>query len=150
MKKLLTKPHLFFFVCIPVVLTGGFLFEEKTLEITITYIQYVINFKQLSFFIAVFMGLIGVNYFSLVWANKKTKKGLTIFHILLQLISLFLLFTKDSWNWIGPKVVQNEMGSFQNDYSNFLVILSILFFILATLIHLINFFSSLLSKSKLQ
>ena len=141
MKKIIAKPYLFFFGLIPIVLILGFIKREESIDINVSYIYYVVGLNTLSYFFAVFFGLIGLNYFSLLWANKKPKKWLTIFHLLLQSIALLLFFTKNNWNWLG----KSELN-YSFDYSNFILILSLVIFIISTFIHLINFFVSLFLK----
>jgi hypothetical protein len=147
MKKIITKPHLFFFTLIPIVLILGFIFKEKDIDINISYAYFIISYSDFSYFFAVFFGLVGLNYFSLYWGNKKAIKWMTATHMILQVFSLFLFFTKDNWNWLSknehPTTIDMPM-----DYSNLVLISSILIFILSAFIHLINFFVSLISKSK--
>ena len=147
MKKIISKPHSFFFTLIPIVLILGFIFKEKDIDINISYAYFLISYSDFSYFFAVFFGLIGLNYFSLYWGQKKPIKWMTRIHIILQAISLLLFFTKDNWNWLGRNESPNEL-SMTLDYSNLILILSISIFIISAFIHLINFFVSLISKSK--
>ena len=144
MKKIVEKPHLFFFVLAFVLLITSFFVKNNSIDISIYDIYFAIRFTHICQFSFAFFVLIGINYFSLQWVNKTPKKILTLLHVILQLIALFLLFTKDSWNWVG----NNDLEKFnlEKDNSNLVIIASVLIFILATLVHLINFFSSLLLK----
>jgi len=147
MKKILSKPHVFFFALIPVVLAIGFLYREEAIELHISYAPIRLSYSDLSYFFIVFFGLVGLNYYSLHWAQKKSFKWMTGTHIVLQIISLLLLYTKDNWNWLAKHDYPSELN-FTIDYSNLILILSILVFIISAFIHLINFFVSLISKSK--
>jgi len=147
MKKIISKPHIFFFILIPVLLLFGYLNKESTIDINIYNSFFVIHQKSICYISAVFFGLIGLNYFSLIWAKRPPKKWLTRVHIILQSISLILLFTRNSWNWIGENEYPLELN-LAPDYSNLILIISFFFFLMATLIHLANFFISLMSKSK--
>ncbi len=147
MKKIITKPHLFFFTLIPIILALGFIYKKEAIDINISYFYYVIEYQHLSYFFAIFFGLIGLNYFSLFWAQKKPSKWMTAIHILLQIIALLLFFSKNSWNWLGENDLQQELN-ISTDYSNLILVSSILIFIISAFIHIINFFVSLLSKSK--
>ncbi|WP_347175358.1 hypothetical protein [Polaribacter uvawellassae] len=147
MKKLIAKPHLFFFGLIPIVLILGILFKEEAIDINVSYTYFVITYNNLSYVFAVFFGLVGLNYFSLHWGNKTAKKWLTITHIFLQTIALILFFTKNNWNWLGTDKYSEEINT-TTDYSNLILAFAILIFIISAFVHLINFFSSLFSKSK--
>lgn len=147
MKKIISKPHLFFFGLIPIVLILGFIYKAEVIDINISYMYFMVKYNNLSYFFAVFFGLIGLNYFSLYWGKKKPFKWLTIIHLLLQTFALVLFFTKDNWNWLGKNDSPAELN-ITVDYSNLVLLLSISIFIISAFIHLINFFGSLISKSK--
>lgn len=146
MKKLISKPHLFFFGLIPVSIILAMLLKDQ--EVLINYYDSSITaqLKYIYFLSAFFFCLLGFNYFSLHWANKTPKKGLTIIHILLQVFSFVLLITRDKWNWLHSANQTNE--GLVIDNSNFILFISFLLFLLATFFHLINFFLSLFSKTK--
>ncbi|MFT4576486.1 MAG: Mg2+/citrate symporter [Polaribacter sp.] len=147
MKKIISKPHFFFFGLIPILLILGFLYKKETIDVNISYTYYVIAYHHLSYLFAVFFGLVGLNYFSLYWVQKKPIKWMTLIHIILQVLALLFFFTKDKWNWLEKNNSSPDLNM-AIDYSNLMLILSILFFILSAFIHLINFFVSLISKSK--
>jgi len=147
MKKIISKPHLFFFALIPIVLIIGYVFKDNVIELNISYTPLRISYRNLSYFFLIFFGLIGLNYFSLYWAQKKSIKWMTGTHIILQTLALLLFFTKDNWNWLGENNNPTELN-LTADYSNLILVLSILIFIISAFIHLINFLVSLISKSK--
>lgn len=147
MKKLMTKPHYFFFALVPIILMIGYLKREDVININISFSNYTINILNACYLFSVFFALIGFNYFSLSWANKQPKRWLSFLHMLLQILSLVLFFTRSNWNWIG--VDENtETLNYTLDYSNFILILSLFVFLIATFIHLINFFTTLFLKSE--
>ena len=148
MKNIISKPHLFFFGLIPIILIVGYIYKDESIDINISYAYYLISYKQLSYFFAVFFGLIGLNYFSLYWAKRPTKKGLTIVHMVLQCLSLLLFFTKNNWNWLDQEVYPEGIN-ISADYSNLVLIIAFFIFLISAFVHLINFFISLLIKSKL-
>ena len=147
MKKIISKPHVFFFVLIPIVLIVGYVFRSKNIDIDISYSSFILSYSNLSYLFAVFFGLVGLNYFSLFWGQKKDIKWMTRTHIILQVLALLLFFTKDNWNWLGTNNYPSELNLIA-DYSNLVLFLSILIFIVSAFIHLINFFVSLITKSK--
>ena len=125
MKKIITKPHLFFFALIPIVLIVGYVLKNESLNLNIYDSYFVATFNHISYFFATFLGLVGLNYLSLHWGNKKTIKWMTAAHIILQVFSLLLFFTKDNWNWLSkdehPTTLQMSMGLFKYciDFINF-------------------------------
>lgn len=135
MKKLIQKPHLFFWSLIPILILVSIIFRNTT----VSYSYFNLDLKFLCYLTAIFFGLIGFNYFSLLWANKIPKKGLTIAHIILQVLAI-LFFGFYSYQ------SENKETAFHEDFLFLTLLCSLLLFITATFIHLINFFLSLLSK----
>ncbi len=146
MRKIIKKPHLFFFGLILISILLSFFFKNEEVSINYYGSSIVAQLKYVYYLSAFFFCLIGFNYFSLHWANKTPKKSLTLIHIVLQVLSLILLIARNNWNWLHA-VNQTNKGIVL-DNSNFILFISFLIFLLATFFHLINFFSSLLSKSK--
>ncbi|MFK8060174.1 MAG: hypothetical protein AB8B78_08805 [Polaribacter sp.] len=146
MKKIIAKPYLFFFGLVPACVILAFLFGDKALDIAIYDIYFVISYFHLYLFSAIFFAMIGINYFSLYWAEKPPKKWLTITHLVLQIIAIIIFVITNSRSWTGKPI---EPGlPMINDYSNILTIISILIFILSVFFHLINFFTSLFLKTE--
>jgi len=131
---------------IPVSIILALVFHND--EIIVDYYDgnFIVQFKYIYYLSAIFFGLIGFNYYSIHWANKTSKRGLTIIHIALQVISFTLLITRNKWSWLHSENQTTE--GLVIDNSNFIVLVSFLVFLLATLFHLANFFSGLFSKSK--
>ena len=144
--KIITKPHIFFFGLVPIFIILAFLSKDKTLDINIYDIYFVITNYHFFLFSAIFFAMLGINYFSLYWAEKTPKKWLTIGHISLQIISFLFLLTRNNWNWINSKSY-SEIGII-NDNSNLIIFIAFLIFLLSVFIHLINFFTSLFLKKQ--
>ena len=143
-KKIINKPHFFFFGLVPIFIVLGFFFKDKTLDINIYDTYFIVTYYHFFLFSAVFFAMLGLNYFSLHWAERPPRKRLTVTHILLQIISLLFLLTKDNWNWNGE---DSYVGlQMMNNNSNIILLLSFLVFLLSIFVHLINFFSSLFLK----
>ena len=147
MKKIITRPHLFFFSLIPIFILIGFLSGNDSFDINIHDTYFVFEYKSIYFLFSVFFGLIGLNYFSLYWGNKSIKKGLTITHLVFQILSLILFFTHSFWMFTEENPIPNGQELIL-DYSILIIIISFFIFLIGTIIHLISFFYSLISKSK--
>jgi len=146
LKKIISKPHLFFFGLIPVFLIIGFIKRDIPIDINISYIYYLINVDFWCYVSAVYFGLIGINYLSLNLIKKHPKKGLTITHLILQILCLI------PYLYVVLKLDENGYLS-NNNFLNTLEInnvfvIAFLLFIISIVIHLINFFSSLLLKKE--
>ena len=135
MNKIISKPHLFFFGLVPVFIIISLFSNDNAFTISIEATYFVIPYFPFFIFSAIYFTMIGINYFSLVWADKPPKKWLTTIHILLQILAIILLFTP------------NILSSFSK-YSNSIIVISFLIFLLSAFIHLINFFTSLLLKTE--
>jgi hypothetical protein len=140
MKKLISKPHLFFLGIIPIVFIFGYL--NKTLTIDLEYLGgiFSISLWSICLFSCVFFLLISFNYLTLNWTHKKPKKVLTLLHISVQVISFGVFYYYKTMFLGAEKELYNPI--------NIYLILSFFLFIIATMIHLINFFASLMAKTK--
>jgi TRAP-type C4-dicarboxylate transport system permease small subunit len=143
-KRIIAKPHLFFFAIVPLFILLSFIAGDKVIDINIFVTYYALEYHLLFLFSAVFFAMIGINYFSLSWSEKPPKKWITVIHLALQIIALILLFTNNNWNWISEKSF-NGIET-MNDNSNTIIMLSFLTFMLSVFFHLINFFTSLFTK----
>ena len=143
-KKIINKPHLFFFGLIPIFVILGIIKRNTPINLNISYIYYLINVDLWCYISAVFLALIGLNYLSLYWVKKPVNKWLTIMHIFLQIVCLLPYFY--------AILNLNDKGEFSSngiiEIHNLKMILAIAFllFLISLLIHLINFFSSLFLK----
>jgi hypothetical protein len=142
--KLFTKkPHLFFFYGIPIFLILGFVKRNVPVDLSISYIYYLINVDFWCYVSAVYFGLIGLNYLALNWANKTPQKVLTVLHIILQIASLlpylYAIFNLDE---NGTLQKQTFLGIDLNS----LFVVSFFLFLISIFIHLINFLASLFLK----
>ncbi len=146
MKKLIAKPHIFFFGLIPISILLAYFFNSEGINFRYYGASLTVELKYIYYVAAFFFGLIGINYFSIHWAKKTPKKGLTQIHIILQGFSFLLLITYNKWSWIQS--AKNLNKDFVIDNSNLILFISFILFILASIIHVFNFFLSLFSKSK--
>ena len=146
MKKLIAKPHLFFFLLVPIFIILGFIKGDNAISINIDYMQLNLKVNTLSYLSAIFFMLIGINYFSVVLAGKNLKKGLTVLHIVLQLISFIPFFYILLTATKPEETVTNSQQILE--LFSLPVFVGFLFFLSAIFIHLINFFVSLFFKKQ--
>jgi hypothetical protein len=141
LQKIISKPHLFFFGIIPFSVILGLLLRNET--VNFAYYGVAISFNCASIFTisSVFFSMIGLNYFSLLLVKKQPKKGLTVLHIVFQIISL-TLFIYYILSMINLETSQEKQ------LLSFIFFIGFVFFLISILIHLVNFFISLLLKKE--
>ena len=138
MKKFL-RPHWFFLVLAIIMLVIGLLNRGKTIDLAYSGSLIKTSIWSVYMISAVFFGLIFINYFSIYLIGKKPKKWLTGFHIFLQLLALFPLFYFTLY--------QDSLTNYQEiSAMNFILLISFVIFLMASLLHLINFMMSLFVK----
>lgn len=139
MKRFIDRPQLFFFFLALLVLVIGFLNKDSAIKLALygTYID--LKSWSVCLFSSVFFVLIAVNYASLTITHKTPKRYLTIIHIVLQVLALVPLLYF---------ILSSEATKSYDQVSqmNIILILAFALFIIATIIHLINFVASLLAK----
>lgn len=146
MKKLIAKPHLFFFGLIPLFIILGLIKGDNAISINIDYMQLNLKVSTLSYLSAIFFTLIGINYFSVVLAGKNLKKGLTVLHIVLQIVSFIPFFYILLTATKPEETVTNSQQILE--LFSLPVFVGFLLFLSAIFIHLINFFVSLFFKKQ--
>lgn len=141
MKKFFRNPHWFFLALVPLVLLSGLLNREASITVNISATYFLIDVWSMSIFSMVFFFLIFINYYALHAIKKPAKLILSIIHMVLQIIAIiplfYVFFTADV----------------KRDYTetvdmNVILVLGFMVFIMASFIHLINFFVSLLGKKQ--
>ena len=141
MKRIISKPHLFFFGLVPIFIILGFVKKDAIIDINVSYIYFELLISTLCYLSAIFFFLIGLNYFSVILSGKKLKTRLTITHILLQIIALI--------PFLYLIITINEKGNISSNSESiiekfaFFLFIGLFFFLLSILIHLINFSVSL-------
>ena len=139
MKKAINRPQLFFIFLSIITLVSGYI--NQGADIQIALYGAFLNFSAWSIclFSTIFFVLIAVNYASLTITQRQPKKVLTVIHIILQVASIIpLLYFVYNANITRTYQEVSQM--------NIVLILTFILFIVATIIHLINFIASLLSK----
>jgi len=139
MKKIIKKPQFFFIILALLILISGFTNKENSIEIAIYGTFLKLKILSVCLFSTLFFILIAINYTSLTITKKPPKKTLTILHIILQIAALapllYFIYNSDT-----PKTYQ------QVSQMNIILVMAFILFIIATVVHLINFMASLLAK----
>lgn len=140
MQKIITKPQYFFFTLSVVAILSAFIVSDNGFSVNIFSVYLTIPFKNATILASVFFLMISLNYYAITWANKKANTILTIIHIILQVLAAVLII------YGGFEQVANNQNPLQSSDTITYTFIGILMFILSIFIHLVNFFTSLLSK----
>lgn len=134
------KPYKFFFLLIPIFIISGILGLEKSVSVSFLSFYLVLKVSNWCFLSAIFVSLIGVNYYLIKWANKKPIKLLTIIHIILQVIATIPFL-------ISLFIISKTGNSYESTINyNAILFLSFIVFLVSIAIHIINFLISLFQK----
>ncbi len=87
------KPHLVFFLSIPIIMLIGVLNGYSTLDINIHDTYFVVAHLHLAILISILFGIIGCTYWAIQKANGKLSKWLNLIHIVLTIGGLVAIFT---------------------------------------------------------
>lgn len=144
MKTLIRKPHPFFFALVPIFLILSLFRKDVIIDLYIQSTFIAIDVPFLCYLSAAFFALIGINYYVLHWGQKPTRASLTALHIIFLLPALmFFIYSMFSFTKTHGTIVDSYTSSL-NDSLLFSVAMAL--FIIATLLHFVNFFMSLLAK----
>lgn len=139
MKRLLKTPQAFFILLAILIMVVGIVKDGAQLDLNYFLAFLLVDVWSVALVSALFFALISVNYASLSLTGKRPKKSLTITHIVLQVVALiplvYYMFTA------GPKTTGESVA-----YSNMVLLISFFVFLVSVVVHLINFFYSLLKK----
>ena len=141
MKRILERPQILFLALAPAMLILGFFNKGDSITINIHDTYLVLDTWSMSLYSAVFFIMIALNYALLNLAKKPPKRKLTLLHIALQFFSLI------------PFCYVFFMFDFNNDYEQkeqvmLFFVLSFFIFLLATILHFVNFIASLRRKKE--
>lgn len=140
-QKVIHRPHLFFLWLIPIILLAGLINRENSILFNLHDIYLLMDVWYMSILSAIFFGLVCINYYILTSNQKRLNTSLTKIHLSLQILVLipllFYFFTPEADRSMGDSIDMNMILG-----------LSFFIFLLATIIHFINFFISLLRKKQ--
>lgn len=144
MKTLIKKPHLFFFSIIPLFIIVGFIKTGDVIDVSIYNTFFAVEVNYWCYFSAVFLGLIGLNYFMIHWLKKPLVQILSLFHILFQIAALvpfmFCVFLINEKRSSYSNIISVQIDFYQ------ILTISYILFLVSFFLHLLNFFISLVSK----
>lgn len=138
-KKLKTPQAMFVLLAIFILVIGAY---KKGTQLDLNYFLnfLYIDVWSVAIVSSVFFILMSVNYASLSIVGKKPHKMMTIAHIGLQIIALLPLVY---FMMTAKKEAQPEKLAF----SNTVLLISFVVFVVSVILHLINFFFSMIKRN---
>ncbi len=147
MKKLIKKPHLFFFLAVPITIVVGVLnrYEAtgKTLDFNVHDSYFLIAHFHLIYLIAIIFAIIGIGYWIMHKTDRKLINWLNWIHIVLTFGGTLLV-------WILSQFYRTGIMEYKfNNNLTSTITLIIALIILGQLIFPINIIYGLIKKKKL-
>ena len=92
MSRITNKPHLIFWLSIPLIMLSGFVSSIENLDINIHDTYYVFSLTDLNILISVLFAIIGLGYWIMLKANRKLSKWMNLTHITLTFGGILLIW----------------------------------------------------------
>ncbi|PQJ81556.1 hypothetical protein BTO16_02775 [Polaribacter glomeratus] len=144
MKTIIKKPHIFFFSLIPLFILIGLIKKEGIIDLTINDTFFAVKINYWCYFSAVFVSLIGLNYYMLFWVKKPTIQILSLFHIIFQVAALipfiFCLFFLNTKTVFTSNFISDSIDLYQ------ILTISFTLFLISFLLHILNFILTFFRK----
>ena len=136
MKFLIEKPHLIFFLAIPVIILigvlSGYEATNETLDFNVHDTYYVIAHFHLITIICILFGIIGLGYWIMQKTDKKLSKSLNWIHVGLTFGGTLVV-------WILTQFYRTEIIEYEfNNNLTLTITLIILLMVLGQIVYLIN------------
>ena len=142
MDHLSKKPHLIFWLSIPVILLVGFLYGDDIIDINIHDTYYVVAAKHFGYLLAQLFGLIGLGYWVIFKTRKPLVKWMYWAHTALTLGGIILI-------WGLTQFYSNSISDFDyNDRLTIVIIAILVLALLGQLLFFVNLLIGLINKKK--
>jgi len=91
-RKIMKKPHLIFWISIPVLILNGILNSNKMLDINIQDTYYVFSKTALIIVISSLLAIMGLGYYLTLKSKGKLSKWLNLIHVALTIGGMLTVF----------------------------------------------------------
>ena len=140
MSRITNKPHLIFWLSIPLIMLSGFVSSIENLDINIHDTYYIFSLTDLNILISVLFAIIGLGYWIMLKANRKLSKWLNLIHITLTFGGILLI-------WILAQLFRESLMEYDFNNNLTLAIHLITFIVVfGQIIYLINIVRGLIKK----
>lgn len=140
MRGITNKPHLIFFLSMPLIILNGILNKNKMLDMNVHDTYFVFSQLDLSTLISILFAITGIGYWIMLKTNRKLYKWLNLIHITLTFGGILLI-------WILAQLFRESIMEY--DYNNKLtsaIYLIALISILGQIVYPINIISGIFRK----
>lgn len=144
MSKITDKPHLIFWISIPIIILIGMLNRNEMLNVNTYDTYFVFSITDLTMVVSSLFAIIGFGYWIMLKVNRKLSKWLNLIHIALTFGGIMFIR-------ILAQLFREPMLEYEfNNYLTLIITLIILLMIVGQLIFLINIIYGLRTKKKSQ
>ncbi|SEA51149.1 hypothetical protein [Bizionia paragorgiae] len=140
MSRITNKPHLIFWLSIPLIMLSGFVSSTENLVINKYDTYYVFSLTDLNILISILFAIIGLGYWIMLKTNRKLSKWLNLAHIALTFGGILLI-------WVLSQLYRESIVEFDFNDNLTLAIYSItLIAVVGQIIFPINIISGLIKN----
>ena len=140
------KPHLIFWLSVPLIILIGILSGTETMDVNIHDTYFVFTKYHLSILISALFGIIGFGYWIMKKANRKLSKWLNWIHIILTFGSLLIML---GIPFISFESKKSEFPLYDDvSIQNLILTLIFLTIIFGQLFYIINIIIGIFRKNK--
>ena len=147
MNKLFEKPHLLFFISVPIILLIGFFYRDSAIDFNIHDTYFVISDLHLSSLISIIYGIIGIGYWVHLKTNRKLIKSFVVLHIILTIGGTITFF---GISFIPVNTFMDSDSSYFDAISrqDFILSMLVLLIFLAQGLYLVNLIIDIYKENK--
>lgn len=140
MNRITNKPHLIFWISIPVIILIGILKQEEILGFNVHDTYFLFNTGDLAIVISILFSIIGLGYWIILKSNRKLSKWLNLIHISLTFGGISII-------WILDQLFKNPIKNYDfNNNLTLVIYLIVLLTILGQVIFPVNIISAIIKK----
>ncbi|WP_157805334.1 hypothetical protein [Confluentibacter citreus] len=140
MNRITNKPHLIFWLSIPLIMLSRFVSSTENLVVNKYDTYYVFSLTELNILISILFAIIGLGYWIMLKTNRKLSKWLNLTHIALTFGGILLI-------WVLSQLYRESIVEFDFNENLTLAIYSIAFIaVVGQIIFPINIISGLIKN----
>ena len=140
MSRIINKPHLIFWISIPIIILIGILNRNEMLDVNIHDTYFVFSKTDLTIVISFLFAIIGLGYWIILKVNRRLSKWLNLIHITLTFGGILLI-------WILAQLFRESIMEYDfNDNLTLAIYLISLIAIIGQIIYPINIISGIIKN----
>ena len=140
MSRITNKPHLIFWISIPIIILIGILNRNEMLDVNVHDTYFVFSKTDLTIVMSILFAIIGLGYWFMLKADRKLSKSLNLIHIALTFGGILLI-------WILAQLFRESIMEYDfNDNLTLAIYIISLIAIIGQIIYPINIISGIIKK----